>query len=483
MGIAGPASAFMLVTGLFAAFPATSGAAFNYFDPDSLNQVPATLSATGFYDNIATKRVTARAVPFEVNSPQWSDAAGKKRWVLLKQGKSIGYQDTTDYYTYPDSTVFIQEIHHDTVPGDTATRLRWETRLLILKKDTAAKLDKWHGFGYRWNRQGTEARLVDFFENERAVLRYYPNGRNQPAQLKKWYFPSSGSCNFCHVNGGGQIQGRGVLGFFTAQLNKIVNDTNQLTRLFDAGVFANITPRPDFSRSPRWAGLKEASASLDLRARSYLAANCSGCHGDRGNRNLASGHGSKVNFDYFDMKKPEELGMAREGALEYQPTSQGNPATADSNFIVHPKHPHLSSIIWRLQAENEVAPPVDTIQWVFSDAFDIPVAVMPPLGRFQADSSALKVLTDWINSLPEDPAMGVVHGIRAKSSRLWIAGNLIHVEGLKDIPARAWLVDTRGMRRAVIAVGPGRYRLPEDAAPGVYHLLLGADRSYRLMLP
>ena len=51
--------------------------AFNYFDPDSLDKVPKTLSATGFFDNIATKQVTARAVPFEVNTPLWSDAAGK----------------------------------------------------------------------------------------------------------------------------------------------------------------------------------------------------------------------------------------------------------------------------------------------------------------------------------------------------------------------------------------------------------------------
>jgi hypothetical protein len=155
MGNARSASAFILAIGVFAAFPASSGAAFNYFDPDSVNQVPALLSATGFYDNIATKQITTRAVPFEVNSPLWSDAAGKKRWVLLKPGKSITYKDTTDYYTYPDSTVFIKEFAHDTVPGDTTTRILWETRLLILKKDTATKMDVWHGFSYRWNRQGT----------------------------------------------------------------------------------------------------------------------------------------------------------------------------------------------------------------------------------------------------------------------------------------------------------------------------------------
>ncbi len=484
MGIARPVSAFMLATGLFAAFPTASGAAFNYFDPESLNVVPKTLSATGFYDNIATKQVTARAVLFEVNSPLWSDAAGKKRWVLLKQGTSITYKDTTDYYTYPDSTIFIKEFAHDTVPGDTTTRILWETRLLVLKKDTSRKVDVWYGYSYRWNRQGTDARLVDLFQGERAVLKYYPNGINQPAKEKKWFFPSQGACNSCHVNTGSSgVQARGVLGFFTAQINKTVNGQNQLTRLFDAGVFKAMTPRPNFNNSPRWAGLKDNSASLELRARSYLGANCSGCHSETGYKNEALGHGCKVNFDYFDMRKPEEFGTARVGALEYQQTSQGNPETADSNYIIHPKHPHLSSVIWRLQADNSEPAPADSTQWNFSMAFDTPQPVMPPLGRYEQDSVAIRVISEWINSLPEVVSI-FPNGNRNKvSSKLRIAGNLIHLEGLADIPAKAWLVDTRGMRRAVTAVGPGQYRLPEGMAPGVYSLVLGANRSYRILLP
>ncbi len=209
--------------------------------------------------------------------------------------------------------------------------------------------------------------------------------------------------------------------------------------------------------------------------------------GDRGIKNNATGGPCRVNFDYFDMKRPEESSTDRNGKLEYQRTSYGGPDSMESTCIVNPKHPHLSSVIWRLKAVNDDVPPADTSQWPFSAAFDIPQDVMPPPGgggRFQADSSALKVLADWINSLPEDPMVGVLRGSRSKPTwKLRVAGNLIHVDGLTDIPSKAWLVDTRGKRRAVTAAGPGRYRLPEGMAPGVYHLVLGTNRTFRILFP
>jgi hypothetical protein len=488
MGTAKPAFTFFLAAGLLAAFPIASSAAYNYFDPTDNSQAPALLSATGFYDNIATKQVTARAFFYDVNTALWSDAAEKRRWVVLKPNAYIRYQDVTDYYTYPDSTVFVKEFAIDTVPGNAATRILWETRLLVLKKDTAKKMDQWYGFSYRWNAQGTDARLVNMGEGELATATTYPQGLAQPAIAKKWAFPSQEVCNKCHLRTvSATTQSRGSLGFFTAQLNRNVAGNNgqmvnQLTHLFDLGVFESMTPRPNFAMAPRWAAIHDTTASLELRARSYLGANCSGCHSKQGKENAGSGH-VHVNFDFYDMIKPEDVAdSSRNGALEYQETTAGNPETADKNSIVRPKHPELSSIIWRLQAETDEAPPADTSTWIFSSAFLVNGVSMPPWGRFEADTAAIQLLSQWINTLPVNPN-SLRPQAREQAQVPRILGGLIHLNGMTNLPAKAWLVDTRGVRRQVLANGAGQYAVPAGAASGVYSLMLDKNRSYRVLLP
>jgi hypothetical protein len=486
MRTANPAFAFCLTLGLSAIFPALSGAAFNYFDPLDNSKAPALISATGFYDNMATKQVTARAFFYDVNSALWTDAAAKRRWVILKPNARIRYEAATDYYTYPDSTVFVKEFAIDTIPGNAASRILWETRFLILKKDASTKVDQWYGFTYRWNAQGTDAKLVNMAEGELATAKTYPKGLGQPAVAKKWAFPSQGACNNCHRLTGSTAQARGVLGFFTAQLNRNVTGTNgqsinQLTQFFDSQVFESMTPRPDFTTAPRWAGIKDSTASLDLRARSYLAANCSGCHGKRGKENNAS-H-VLVNFDFHDMKKPEDFADgSRYLPLEYQQTTAGNPDTPDSNYIVRPKHPEFSSIIWRMSAVTEEPAPADTSTWSFSTAFLVNPASMPPVGRFEADTAAIKLVTQWINSLSER-ANSIRNSPRGAASLPRMVGGQIQFSGVTGLPAKAWLVNTQGVRLEVRAIGAGRYAVPEGAASGIYSLVLDGKRSYRIVLP
>src|SRR5688500_12179274 len=117
-----------VLAALALSLPAASSAAFNYWDAADTSKAPRTLSATGIYADIGAGRLIAEAKPFEVNSPLWSDGSHKKRWVLLKQGQSIAFSEHDDYWGYPDSAVFIKQFAIDTVPGDTTSRRRWETR-------------------------------------------------------------------------------------------------------------------------------------------------------------------------------------------------------------------------------------------------------------------------------------------------------------------------------------------------------------------
>jgi hypothetical protein len=462
-----------------------AAADFRFFDPEDPAQVPPALSATGFYDDIAAKRITPRAVAFQVNTPLWSDGASKRRWVILKPGTRIRFSEVSDYYGYPDGAVFVKEFSLDTVAGEASSRIPWETRLLVNKRDAEGR-DTWIGFSYRWNRQGTDAVLVSPDSGYKDVVRTWPQGRSKPARMKKWNFPSQQQCSQCHLKGFGETQARSVLGFFTAQLNLELPGTggNQLKRFFDIGLFEPMAALPDFSKSPRWASLQDPDASLELKARSYLAANCSGCHGDRGMENGATHGMCRVNFDFFDMKKPEELGERRVGPLEYQESFRGDPATFDSNHIVTPKRPEFSTIIYRQVQANDMVPSGDRAQWDIEGSFYMGSRnEMPPLGRLESDTAAVKLLSAWINSLPIATGLFPEGGRRTVSRSMpWVSGREIRFPADDPDAGRAELRDTRGVRVPLVASGPGLYRVPERTAPGLHLLLTGKGRAFRILL-
>jgi cytochrome c553 len=297
--------------------PALVSAAFKYFDPTKTGEIPQLLSQTGFYANLANRTTDTAAKAFVVNSPLWSDGSLKKRWVILRPGRKIAWADDTDFFDYPDSTVFVKAFLHVRAPGDT---LYWETRFLVKKADTAEGAQNWWGFSYRWNTAQTDANLVDPGTGANGVLSVKDiQGRTT---YKKWRFPAQAECNRCHqVSSGNHPSpnlpvrlGRGVMGFYPAQLKRPTQNgaSNQVLDLFAAGVFSGAQPNTA-SLARRFIGMAEAidptltdsqrRVVVDNMSRSYLAANCSGCHGDRSALIGASAATIPPNFDYFDLRQ------------------------------------------------------------------------------------------------------------------------------------------------------------------------------------
>lgn len=300
------------------AIPALSMAAFQYFTQAN---PPAKISQTGLYTNINTKVMDTAAKAFEVNSALWSDDAGKKRWVILRPGKKIQWVDSTDLFDYPDSTVFVKNFYMVMGPAPTDTVI-WETRFLLFKKTTKENDRNWWGFSYRWNAAQNDANLVDTALGLDTAFTYVDFKGKQT--YKKWKFPSQGACDQCHIGRTGTLDngklgiGRGVLGFMPMQLKKPITPvppstaTDQVLRLFDQGVFSGTRPNAA-ALSKRFKGMKEPIDlsivgqakvdELEIRVRSYLAVNCSGCHGDRGGSVVTTGARIPPNFDYFDLKQ------------------------------------------------------------------------------------------------------------------------------------------------------------------------------------
>jgi hypothetical protein len=97
-------------------------------DPDELvdtsPEVPALLSATGLYRDIATKSLAAGVLPFAPQFPLWSDGAEKRRWVHLPGCAKIDTADM-DHWEVPVGTRLWKEFSFGGARVETRYLHRW----------------------------------------------------------------------------------------------------------------------------------------------------------------------------------------------------------------------------------------------------------------------------------------------------------------------------------------------------------------------
>ncbi|MEO7955314.1 MAG: hypothetical protein ABIW76_01385 [Fibrobacteria bacterium] len=485
----------LLAGGLLSA--PTARAAWKNFDPtvdvyqDSANPLalPKKFSATGFYTDWAKKSVTPEAHYFEVNSALWSDGADKSRWLILTAGTQVLFNENKDYWDYPNGATFVKLFRHETVPGDTASRIWWETRVLINKED-ASNRDIWYGLTYKWVPNGSEAYLLppDYVVEDsslNATFAIYPNGKAAPAKTKKWHFPRRSQCNDCHLNSEeNDLHGRSVLGFFTAQLNrpsKANPSLNQIADFFQQNLFqweGHGTSKPSQAQIdsfPRWYGVKDTAkaATVNVRARSYIGANCSGCHGTRGMPTLIR---VNLNYDFWQMKP--------EMKFAYFHTGYETQLGPDYALLV-PKRPDLSVILHRQKQrrtyERDVQAHAQEPLNPLPD-FSADLNQMPPLATYEEDTAATQLITRWIMEF--DTTGQIANGLAG--GRVVDATPVPAFQGrLIRVPeAMAGSVSLRGVDGRALPLAPvsrGVYSLPPQAQAGVYILRVG-PRSFRLSL-
>lgn len=477
----------------FAALPSFTSAAWIHFDPSDTAKVPKKFSQTGFYTNITAKNkvTTSEAVPFEVNSPQWSDNAVQQRWIVLNSAaEKVTFDPAEDYWAYPEGTVFVKLFRHDTVAGDTSSRIYWETQILIKKKRAeyvnsdpveVVLRDSWFPFSYKWNAAGTDADLISNTGDLDTTLYVWIKGVRT---FRKWSFFSENKCNSCHRPLVWETQGRTVLGFFAAQLNRKNiprAGANQIRELFARNILSWPRPAPpteaELDTMPRWARLTDSAASLDLRARSYLGSNCSGCHGTRG---LATSSAIRAmdNYDFFRMTPAMEL----RNYATTSPDSWGLDTLVtpkgDSLFpkLIVPGYPQISYLLQRLKYRNRLDPANPEER---AKAFYDGKRSMPTLGVFEEDTLANKVVEDWILAMVE--TTGANHqGLAGRGApEPSIKGGILTLpSGLRG---KVVLTGLDGRSQPVIRLNESTFRLPHGMKPGVYLLMVGV-RSFKLIL-
>ena len=215
--------------------------------------IPSKLSASGLYQDMATRQIAPGIIPYSVNAPLWSDGADKERFIALPGRAQIGFS-ADGPWTFPAQTTLVKNFY--------LGELLVETRFMV-KRPTG---DAWDGYSYMWDEDGRDATLL-----EGSALRTYSvNGQD-----RTHYFPSRSECLVCHTPATGY-----VLGVRTAQLNgphdyQMATD-NQLRTFAHIDLFTQEIPAPD--ALPRLAQYDDESAPIAARARAYLDANCAVCH-------------------------------------------------------------------------------------------------------------------------------------------------------------------------------------------------------------
>ena len=133
---------------------AAAPSAASQFPPEPAAPAPAKLSEYGlFVGNGSTQQPAAGVIPYDLNSPLFSDYTDKFRFVKLPPGKSPSTAPD-EAFEFPVGTVIAKTFAYPHDARDpTKGRRLLETR--ILKREA----DGWVGLPYIWNDEQTEAML------------------------------------------------------------------------------------------------------------------------------------------------------------------------------------------------------------------------------------------------------------------------------------------------------------------------------------
>lgn len=303
---------------------------------------PKLLSQTGAFTDTATLTASPSLVPYDVISPLWTDGAAKQRWISLPEGSHVTYRQNAAW-EFPVGTVLVK---HFALPNDERDPSKVkpiETRFFVHGEG-----DIWYGVTYKWNDAGTDAELLTKRE-DRPVKITAKDGRTR---TQRWTYPGRSDCHTCHTQESGS-----ALGLRSHQFT-----IDQLVAWNDRGLFGDTFGNRNPETLPRAVSPNDPHASLDLRVKSYLDANCAHCHHPGG---------VAANFD-----------ASFNSVLSSQKLVNGmvnRPFTGASDRVVVPGVPKHSLLHVRSSA--------------------IGAKQMPPIGKNVTDTRAAALIEDWIRSL------------------------------------------------------------------------------------
>ncbi len=323
-------------------------------------------------------------VPYDLNTPLFSDYAHKLRTIWMPRGTSAKYNadgsfdfpvgtiiSKTFYYPKPagatrDSNAVARTYDQsaefsDKAQGERGLKLAnvrlVETRILVRREGG------WEALPYVWNSAQTEAVLARTGD-AKALELVSDDGSKEGFT---YVVPNENQCAGCHV-ADLKTKQLAPIGTKARHLNReypyATARENQLVHFTKLGY---LTGAPDPASAPKNADWRDVAQPLDARARAYLDVNCGHCHNAKGPANTTA-----LDLTIF-ATIDRYLGVCK------PPVAAGR-GTGDHFFDIVPGDPQDSILPYRLRSSE-------------------PGVMMPEQGRTTTHVEGVVLIEQWISAL------------------------------------------------------------------------------------
>ena len=313
-----------------------------------------------FVGELADLTANEGVVPYDLNSPLFSDYATKQRFLWLPEGTSMTYHPE-DTFEMRVGTVIVKSFSYlDDIRVPDGPRQQVETRIMYRTDE------RWAVTTYVWDETQTEAyRQIAGARTPVRWLHY-----DGAERALDYSIPNQNQCKNCHEE---HDDVTAPIGPKARHLNRRFDypdgPQNQLEYLAAAGLLAGLpADLATVPRAPVWND--EQTGTLEERARSWLDINCAHCHNPTGaarTSGLDLSHGQANPYEYGVCKGPVATGGGSGG----------------HSFNIVPGQPDESILVYRLE----------------STELDVR---MPEVGRQQVHEESTALIRAWIESLPGD---------------------------------------------------------------------------------
>ena len=346
------------------------------------NDPPARLSEWQLFA-VKNNRFTLndQVIPYDLNTPLFSDYALKLRSVWMPDGTSAGYREDRELQ-FPIGTILSKTFHYERAAGADDNVFRKADREANLEADGSLSLlrhqlietrllvhyaDGWRALPYVWDESQNDA----YLEVAGSQLDLSFDFAAGNAEKFTYIVPDMNQCAGCHTpaHSTKQIQ---PLGPKVHQLNRefsyVEGARNQLEYWSATGRLSGLDDHETASLpvSARWSD-RDRTPTADL-ARAYLDVNCAHCHNPDGAADT-----SALNL-HIDAEVNRDLGLCK------PPVAVGR-GSGDRPYDIYPGRPDDSILLFRMEHTD-------------------PAIVMPELGRAINHAEGVAVIREWIAQLP-----------------------------------------------------------------------------------
>jgi uncharacterized repeat protein (TIGR03806 family) len=263
------------------------------------------LSSWQLFDDVKKQTPADGVIPYDLNTPLFSDYTVKNRFVRVPEGMAATWSDSAAF-DLPVGSVLVKTFSYDA---------HIETRLLV--HGSAG----WHGASYIYDEDEQDAKLA------------IAGGQPMPAENPNYAVPNQNQCKSCH-----------------AERDDIVTPLGPKARHIRPGDIQALVDAGALVGAPETLpaaidAFDPATGTLEVRARTWLDINCGFCHNPSGNARTS---GLYLNAAETDMAA---LGVCK------APVATGR-GSGGRLFDIVPGQPDASILVFRIESvEPEIRMP------------------------------------------------------------------------------------------------------------------------------